>query len=159
MIELATGIAMLDRHAKRVIVGVRARLSAERRVEVDALRNQLDAIRAADAAELARFANEIEMLRNEMRADRRALAEARNEVRTTMTAEEIRALEEPFIADIVGALQRAVQVSSPLAIAVGLTRVARALGASSPENRCFLALEMLAVASQLDPDAMGAKWQ
>jgi hypothetical protein len=41
---------LLDRSGKIAIASVRARRSAERRVEVDALRNQLEAIRAADAA-------------------------------------------------------------------------------------------------------------
>jgi hypothetical protein len=149
----------LDRCAKLAIAGVRARLSRERRAEVAALRNQLEAIHAANAAQLAAFASEIKMLRSEMRADRHALVEARNEARIAMTAEELKSLDQPFIADIVDSLQRAVDVSSPLATAIALVRTARALGASSPEDRCFLALEMLAVASQLDADVMGAKWQ
>jgi hypothetical protein len=116
--------------------------------------------RAADAAQLAAFAREIAEIRAEAAADRRRLVEVRREFeRIAMTAEELKNLDEPFIADIVDSLQRAVNVASPLAVAIGLVRTARALGASSPEDRCFLALEMLAVASQLDPDVMGARWQ
>jgi hypothetical protein len=114
---------------------------------------------AADAAQLAEFAREIAAIREEAAADRRELAEVRNELRITMTAEELRALDEPFIADIVDSLQRAVNVASPLAVAIGLVRTARALGASSPENRTSLALEMLRVVLEIDPDVVSARWQ
>jgi hypothetical protein len=149
----------LDRSAKIAIAGVRARLRAERRVELEGLRTEIAAIRATDAAELARFANEIETLRNEMRADRRELAEARAELRPAMTPEDLEVIDEAhYIVDIVTSLQRATQFAGPLAIAVGLTRVARALGASTSESRTYLALEMARTAIELDPDIAVVRW-
>jgi hypothetical protein len=150
----------LDRSAKIAIAGVRARLRAERRAELEGLRNEIAAIRATDAAELARFASEIETLRKEMRADRRALAEARAEARTAMTPEDLEALDEThYITDIVDSLQRATNFADPLAIAIGLVRTARAMGASTPEARTFLALEMIRTAISLDPDTAVGRWQ
>jgi hypothetical protein len=136
----------LDRVALLAVAATRAKLTAERRADIEAMQRD--------------FAAEANAIRAEMADARRELAAVRDELeRTAMTPEEVKALDEPFIADIVDSLQRAVNVASPLAISVALVRVARALGASSPENRCFLALEMLAVASQLDPDAVSARWQ
>jgi hypothetical protein len=137
----------LDRTALLAIARTRALMKAER---------------AADIAEMEReFASEIRSIRQEMVDARRELAEARRELRSRiMSPEDIAALDQAeYITDIVASLQRATQFADPLAIAVGLTRVARALGASTPEARCFLALEMLQTAISLDADVVGAKWQ
>jgi hypothetical protein len=119
--------------------------------------------RAAAITEMQReFAAEASAIRQEMADARRELAAVRNELRgmNVTTAEELKVLDEqPFITAIIASLQAAVDVATPLGVAVALVRTARALGGSSPEDRCFLALEMLAVASQLDPDAVSARWQ
>jgi hypothetical protein len=137
----------LDRHALLMVARTRAVMARERAADIEAMQRE--------------FASEIQSIREEMLAARRELAEARNELKGTgMTPEDIAALDQAeYIVDIINSLRRATAFTDPLSIAIALTRVARALGASSPENRCFLALEMLAVASQLDPDVMGARWQ
>jgi hypothetical protein len=112
--------------------------------------------RAADAAELAWFAREIEALRQEAAADRRELAE----LRIAMTPNDLEVLDEAhYIVEIVDSLRRATQFADPLAIAIGLVRTARAMGASTPEARTFLALEMIRTAISLDPDVDRARWQ
>jgi hypothetical protein len=117
--------------------------------------------RAADAAQRAAFAREIAEIREEAAADRRELAMARAELRTRqMTEEDIEALDQAdYIVDIVDSLQRATNFADPLAIAIGLVRVARAMGASTPEARTFLALEMIRTAVSLDPDTAVGRWQ
>jgi hypothetical protein len=117
--------------------------------------------RAAAAAQLARLASEVDVLRTEAAADRRALAEARDELRTRRMMEaDIAAPEEGnYIVAIVDSLRRATNFADALAIAVGLVRIARAMGASTPEARTYLSLEMIRTAASLDADVMGARWQ
>jgi hypothetical protein len=116
--------------------------------------------RAADAAHLAEFAREIEALRQEAALDRARLAEVRNELRSmNMTPEDLEALDQAdYIVDIVDSLQRATNFADPLAIAIGLTRVARAMGASTQTAKTYLALEMARTALELDPDVGTVRW-
>jgi hypothetical protein len=77
-----------------------------------------------------------------------------------MTPNDLEVLDEAhYIVEIVDSLRRATQFADPLAIAIGLVRTARAMGASTPEARTFLALEMIRTAISLDPDVDRARWQ
>jgi hypothetical protein len=139
----------LERSALLIVARVRETMRAEREAAI---------------AEMQRdFAAEANAIRVEMLAARRELAAVRLELRSMndVTPAELKNLEksDEYISAVVDALQRAANVSSPLAVAIALVRTGRALAASDQTSKTYFALELARTALELDPDIASVRWQ
>jgi hypothetical protein len=138
---------LFDRTTLLAVAATRAKLTAEREAAIAEMRRD--------------FAAEAEAIRQEMADARRELAAVRNELRSmNVTPEELQNIETgSYIVDIVNSLQRAANVSSPLAVAIALVRTGRALAASDQTSKTYFALELARTALELDPDIAVVRWQ